>query len=218
MLKAKDFRQRAWAHLGGNWLGKIWGTFAIVTLVCMAINALCSVLSWALVGLAALIVISGPIELGLAIISTNVVRGTEIKTENLFDGFKNNMASAIILWLLNNIFIFLWSLLLVIPGIIKIYSYSMSYFILRDNPAMSQDDARHASMAMMYGNKWRLFCLDFSFIGWIILSGLTFGILSFWVMPYICTAHAEFYQSLLEESAAANPAPQIETTDNSQLL
>ena len=198
MLRARDFRHMAWEHLGGNWTGKIWGTFALVTLLYMVINAVCGGLSWAVVGLAATIVVSGPISLGLAIISTNVVRGEEIKVEQMFDGFKN-MATAIILWLLNTIFIFLWSLLFVIPGIIKTYSYSMSYFILRDNPNMSQDDARRASMDMMHGNKWRLFCLDFSFIGWIILCGLTLGILSFWVFPYIRTAHAEFYQSLIGE-------------------
>ena len=217
MLRAKDFRRRAWAHLGGNWLGNIWGTFAIVTLIYLVIDALGGSLSWALVGLAALIVVSGPLELGLAIISLNVARGVEIKIEQLFDGFKN-MAAAIILWLLNNIFIFLWSLLFIIPGIIKSYSYSMSYFILRDNPSMSQDDARSASMAMMYGHKWRLFCLDFSFIGWIILCGLTFGILTFWVFPYIRTAHAEFYQSLLTKSNSAIPASNSYTADDSELL
>ena len=209
MLRAKDFRQRAWEHLGGNWVGRTWGIFALVTLVYSAIVGACGGLFIAAVGIAAMIIVSGPLELGLVIISTNVVRGTRIEFENLFDGFKN-MGNAIVLWLLNNIFIALWSLLFLIPGIIKKYSYSMSFFILRDNPTMSQSDARRASMAMMRGNKWRLFCLDFSFIGWLILCGLTCGILSFWVNPYMQTAHAEFYQSLLDESATANNVPQIE--------
>ena len=217
MLKARDFRQRAWAHLGGNWLGKIWGTFALITLVYLVIDGVCGGLSWVAIGTAALIIVSGPLELGFAIISTNVVRGNEIKFEEFFDGFKN-MGSAILLWLLNTVFIALWSLLLIIPGIIKSYSYSMSFYILRDNPNMSQDEARRTSMAMMHGNKWRLFCLDFSFIGWLILCGLTFGILTFWVLPYMRTAHAEFYQSLLEEAGVANPAPQTGTTGNEELL
>lgn len=210
MLKAKDFRQRAWEHLGGNWVGNIWGTFAIIMLVLLGVSMVCGGVP--VIGWVASIIITGPLSLGLAIISTNVVRGEEIKIENLFDGFKN-MSTSIILWLLNQIFIFLWSLLFIIPGIIKQYSYSMSFFILRDNPTMSQDEARRASMAMMHGNKWRLFCLDFSFIGWIILDGLTLGLLSFWVGPYIQTAHAEFYQSLVDEAMGANPAHQIEETN-----
>lgn len=214
MLKAKDFRQRAWEHLGGNWIGNIWGIFALVTLLYLAINGVCVGM---VIGWVAIIVISGPLLLGLAIISTNVVRGEGIRIENLFDGFKN-MSTAIVLWLLNGIFIFLWSLLLYIPGIIKYYSYSMSFFILRDNPNMSQDEARRASMAMMHGNKWRLFCLDFSFIGWMILNGLTMGLITFWVFPYMQTAHAEFYQSLLAEAGIANSAPKIDSTDDSELL
>lgn len=216
MLKAKDFRKRAWDHLGGKWLGNIWGTFAIIALIYLAISAAGGVLSMALIGFALLIIVSGPLELGFAIVSLNVVRGHGIKVENIFDGFKN-MASAIILWLINNIFIFLWTLLLIIPGIVKSYSYSMSFYILRDNPEMSQDEARRTSMAMMSGNKWRLFCLDFSFIGWAILCGLTFGILSVWIIPYHQTARAEFYQSLVDAMPqAAEPASATETpaTDN----
>ena len=216
MLKAKDFRKRAWDHLGGKWLSNPWSTFAIIALIYLAISAVGGSLSWLGIGAIALFIVSGPLELSMAIISTNVVRGQEIKVEDTFSGFKN-MGSALVLWLLNNIFIFLWSLLFIIPGIIKAYSYSMSFYILRDHPEMSQDEARRTSMAMMRGNKWRLFCLDFSFIGWAILCMLTFGILSVWVMPYSMTAHAEFYQSLVDAMPqAAEPASATETpaTDN----
>ena len=74
----------------------------------------------------------------------------------------------------------------------------MSYYILIDNPGLSANEARKRSMAMMRGNKWRLFCLDFSFIGWIVLCVLTFGILVFWVAPYQEAARAEFYQDLIK--------------------
>ena len=97
------------------------------------------------------------------------------------------------------VFIFLWSLLLVIPGLIKSYSYAMSNFILADNPTMSANDAITASRKMMDGNKWRLFCLDFSFIGWYLLCGLTFGLLTFFVEPYHQAARAEFYESIRGE-------------------
>ena len=90
----------------------------------------------------------------------------------------------------------LWSLLFVIPGIIATYSYSMSFYILRDNPDMDANAARKASIEMMKGNKWKLFCLELSFIGWMLLSMLTFGILLLWVGPYMETAKAAFYEEL----------------------
>ncbi|MDE7216455.1 MAG: DUF975 family protein, partial [Clostridia bacterium] len=115
-----------------------------------------------------------------------------------FDGFKY-FARSLVLYITNNILIALWSLLFVIPGVIKYCSYSMSYFILLDNPEMSANDARKKSMEMMDGNKWRYFCLQLSYIGWGLLCVLTFGILTLWVSPSMRTATAFFYQSLLPE-------------------
>ena len=205
-MKAKDFRSLAWNSLGCSWTGRIWGTFAVIALLHTVLSAVSGMLMFAVVGLAITIVISGPLCLGLAIVATDAARGYDISVESYFSGF-NNFATSLLLWLLNQIFIFLWSLLFIIPGIVKTYSYSMSFFILRDNPTMSQDEARRMSISMMRGNKWRLFCLDFSFIGWGILCVLTFGILTFWVMPYMQTARAHFYQDLINR-ATAPQAPQ----------
>ena len=83
-----------------------------------------------------------------------------------------------------------------------------------DNPSIAPDAARKASIEMMRGNKWRLFCLDFSFIGWYLLSVLTFGILSFWVLPYHYSATAAFYQSLIAERYS-EPSGQNFNGDNS---
>ena len=109
--------------------------------------------------------------------------------------------------LLNGIFIFLWTLLFIVPGIIKTYSYRLSYYILADNPSMSATEVRKRSIELMRGNKWRLFCLELSFIGWELLCILTLGILSFWVTPYYNAAIAEFYQSLL-------PQKQMQATED----
>lgn len=196
MLRAKDYRNMAWKSLGGSWLGGNWAIFAVITLFESLILAFGGGLSWALIGLAILIIVSGPLSLSNAVISLNVAVGAGVKLEDIFSGFKN-MGTVIILWLLNELFIFLWTLLFIIPGIVKRYSYSMSYFILRDNPTISQEEARYRSIQIMRGNKWRLFCLDFSFIGWEILSLLTFGIISFWVTPYRQTAYAHFYISVI---------------------
>lgn len=98
-------------------------------------------------------------------------------------------------------------MLFVIPGIIKSYSYAMTFYIMADNPEIDGMEAITRSRQMMNGNKWRLFCLDFSFIGWFILCILTFGLLLLYVGPYMEAAHAAFYQSLKGEE----PAPTAET-------
>ena len=89
----------------------------------------------------------------------------------------------------------LWGFLLVIPGIIKYcYSYSMSRFFLIDKPFLSASEARACSVRAMRGYKFKLFCLDASFLGWWILCIPTFGLLALWVAPYHMTARAEFYR------------------------
>lgn len=187
-MLASDYRERAWAALRGK-----WGTMALITLIYMIIVSTCSVIP--AVGQTASLLITGPFALSLATLSLTVLRGGEIKVEMLFDGFRN-FVSAFLLQLVNSLLVMLWSLLFVIPGIVKAYSYAMSTYILADNPEMSQAECRKESMRMMQGHKWRLFCLQFSFLGWSILCALTFGILSFWVAPYMNTATAAFYEDL----------------------
>ena len=90
----------------------------------------------------------------------------------------------------------LWSFLLVIPGIIKSYEYAIIPYILADDAEISSKDAFKKAREMMKGNKWRLFKLNFSFIGWGILCVLTFGVGTFFLMPYVSAASAEFYAEL----------------------
>ena len=191
MLKAKDFRYDAWKKLSGK-----WGTLALITLVVGLITGAVSAIPY--VGGVVGLLLTGPLSLGMALVVRNVIRLQPVAFEQVFDGFKNFL-NAFLLALLNAIFTALWSLLLIIPGIIASYSYRMSFYILADNPNMDANQARKTSIEMMRGNKWRLFCLDFSFIGWYLLCGLTFGILTFWVAPYHECASFAFYQSLLAE-------------------
>lgn len=100
---------------------------------------------------------------------------------------------------LMQLYIFLWSLLLFVPGIIKGYEYRMIPYILAENPGIDANEAFAISKQMMDGNKWNAFVLDLSFFGWIILSLFTCGILSiFYVNPYICMTSAELYVALKE--------------------
>ena len=120
--------------------------------------------------------------------------------------------------ILRDVFIALWSLLLIIPGIVKAYEYRMIPYLLADDPTMTKDRAFAESRAMMRGNKWRAFVLDLSFLGWHILSVFTLGILElFYVAPYEFMADAALYESLrygtpAAEQVAYSNAAQIPTS------
>ena len=193
MKQAKELRAAAWEKKKGR-----WGMLALVFFIYSLIMAACAALSYVVVGAVAVLLLSGPLMLGFTMVCLAVSRRQGASLSKLFEGF-SRFGDSLVLFLLMDIFIFLWSLLLVIPGIIKMYSYSMSWFVLHDRPDLTGNEARKRSMYLMKGHKWRLFCLDFSFLGWYLLSALTLGILAFWVTPYHMTARAEFYQELLAE-------------------
>lgn len=111
------------------------------------------------------------------------------------------LKNTVITMFMMNLFTFLWTLLLLIPGIVKSYEYRMIPYILSENPNISRQRAFEITKDMMNGNKWEVFVLDLSFIGWYILSALTVGILSiFYVNPYVESTNAELYAHLREEA------------------
>lgn len=136
-------------------------------------------------------------------------------TKDLFSQF-DRFGPCFLQMLLRNLFTFLWSLLLVIPGIIKSLGYAMTPFIMAENPEMTAREAIDASQKMMQGHKWELFCLDFSFIGWYLLSALTAGIGSFFLSPYVNAAYAAFYRDKIAPKTAVYAEsyipPQIDVT------
>ncbi len=103
-------------------------------------------------------------------------------------------------FILTSIFTFLWTILLIIPGIIKSYSYSMTAYIVKDMVASGKQvgatDGINASKELMKGHKMDLFIFDLSFIGWFLLGGLTAGIGLLWIVPYYQTAKANFYRHI----------------------
>lgn len=115
--------------------------------------------------------------------------------ETLF-GYFFYWKTAAVSKLLQSVYVLLWSLLFIIPGILAAYSYAMTEFILAENPDLTASEAIAQSKEMMYGNRWRLFCLHFSFIGWDILSSLTLGIGNLWLRPYKQAANAAFYREI----------------------
>ena len=122
------------------------------------------------------------------------------KVGDLFAGFKS-FGKALWLFIVMMFFISLWSLLLVVPGIIKAYSYSQAFFILADNPNMTALEALRESKKIMSGNKWKLFVLELSFIWWILLGSVTFGIAYIWVGPYMYATFANFYLAISSKPA-----------------
>lgn len=113
---------------------------------------------------------------------------------------KNNYLKNVGTLFLRNLFVSLWSLLLVVPGIIKSYEYRMVSYILVDQPELSRKEVFALSKKMMQGNKWAAFVLDLSFIGWNILAAITLNIVGiFYVMPYYQHTDAALYLKLKSE-------------------
>ena len=119
-------------------------------------------------------------------------------TSNMFSYFSGGYSRALSLGCLKWVYELLWSLLFFIPGVVKHYSYAMSFYIAKDNQDLTAEQSIQASMKIMDGHKMDLFLLDLSFIGWILLSCLTMGVGFLFVTPYMENAHAAFYESLVD--------------------
>jgi uncharacterized membrane protein len=148
-----------------------------------------------------LLILGGPFSLGITIFFISFVRKEDVKIENIFKGF-NNFLPAMIAYILQGIFVALWSLLLIVPGIIAGFRYAMTYYILADNPTLDGLEAIRQSKAMMKGNKGRLFVFYLSFFGWYLLVPLTLGIILIWLAPYMSAALALFYEDLKKNTPA----------------
>lgn len=112
-----------------------------------------------------------PVAYGIAIVMFGVFKGKDVDFGVLFEGFQD-YSRIFVTKLLQGIYTALWSLLLVVPGVIKYYSYAMTDYILKEEPEMKNNAAIEKSMAMMENNKMKLFLLDLSFIGWALLVSL----------------------------------------------
>jgi len=140
-------------------------------------------------------IIGGPITLGYAKFNLNIIHRENPEFSNIFSQFER-FGAGFLMQLLRVIYIFLWTLLLIIPGIIATFSYAMTPFAMLDHPELSANQAIGYSKEIMRGNKWRLFCLDISFIGWAFLCLFSCGIGYLWLGPYMEAAHAAFYREI----------------------
>lgn len=142
-----------------------------------------------------LFVIRSIVTIGYAYFNLNLVDNVYASINNLFE-YLSDWKRAIVANLLQTIYIFFWTLLFVIPGIIAGFSYSMTKYILAEHPELTANEAITRSKEMMHGNKWRFFCLKLSFIGWDLLAMISFGIVNLWLVPYKEAAYAAFYREV----------------------
>ena len=183
--------QMARKSLKDKW-GLAIGTFVVYMLIIGAIQTTTEF--FPLVGLL-LLAISGPMALGIAIFSINISRNQDARLEQIFQGF-NNFNTSLGAYLLMLLFTFLWTLLLIIPGIIAVLSYSMTFYILADDNSIGAMEVIDKSKKMMDGYKWKYFCLGLRFIGWSLLCILTLGIGFLWLLPYMQVSMVKFYDDI----------------------
>ena len=141
------------------------------------------------------LIIGGIVSAGYCKFNLDLVDGEEPQLGTLF-AYLPQWKTMVAANLLMTLYTMLWMLLFIVPGIVAIYRYAMANYILAENPELSASEAIARSIELMNGNKWRLFCLGFSFIGWSLLCSLTFGIGSLWLNPYIEAADAAFYRDI----------------------
>ncbi|MBR5335352.1 MAG: DUF975 family protein [Bacteroidaceae bacterium] len=191
---AAYFREQGWSQLSNRWTPAVGVTF-LFSLIGMLVNSAFGTVNLSLVGTFLVL----PIYYSYYVAFLNNKRtGAAIDTDALFVGYNDFQRISLTLALLY-VYTFLWTLLFIIPGIIKSISYSQTVYVLKDCPELSYNQAIERSMAMMDGHKWQYFCLMLSFIGWILLVCLTMGIATLWVTPYMTATMAHFYEYVKEE-------------------
>lgn len=152
-------------------------------------------------------VLGSIVEVGYSRFNLNLADYGPAAFRNLFEYFVS-WKRVLLANFLRQLFISLWSLLFIVPGVIAFYNYAMVPYILAEEPETAAKEALNKSKAMMYGNRWRLFCLRFSFIGWDILNVFTFGIGSLWLTPYKSAAYACFYRDVSGTGKDYMPSPE----------
>lgn len=160
--------------------------------------------------------IIAPLMMGYIYFSLRIARHQEANATMPYRAFTKGVYGRVTLgYFMMTLFIMLWSLLFIIPGIIKSFSYAMMPYIMMDDPNKTWKEALAESKQMMNGHKWDFFVLIMSFFGWILLVALTWGILIVYAGPYMQQAEANFYRALKGEPLYA--APQMNSYDRPQI-
>ena len=198
MISNSQIRQRAREILGGNLFS---GSWLYPVLVGVIVAAISGALSATFVGP---MIVSGLLSVASSRYFLDRVRGNiePKQIETSIDGIKNNVLGSLLTGILYNVFVAIGSMIFVIPGIIFGFSFSMAFYIINDHPEMTAMEAIRESHRLMKGHKMQYFLLNLSFIGWMILGSLCFGVGTLWVSAYMSTASAVFYEELLANDSS----------------
>lgn len=197
-MNYSEIRLNARKALRGKWGVAVLAGIIVSMLPAVADGAFMMLGLLSILGTIAYFMVLGPLEYSYNRMMLRANRGEKIEVGDSFYGF-NDFSRTMMAGIDIYVRTFLWALLLIIPGIVASYSYSMTYYIMNDNPSLTGSEAIKKSKEMMNGHKWELFFLDLSFIGWLLLCIVTLGIASLWVSPYMAAARANFYQKLTNE-------------------
>lgn len=213
MKTNQDYKNEALAALKGHWASAVVATlvYVLVALVSTGGGSLDNffhfspgtIISVAGASVLLAFFIIGPVEIGYVNSMRRLYEeGNGDLTSGMFGFATKNYLHVVWVYFVMAVKILLWALLLIVPGIIKSFSYAMTPYIMVEHPEYSASEAINASCELMRGHKWELFCLYLSFIGWAFLSVITCCIGFFWLEPYISVAQAAFYKDLKACKAA----------------
>lgn len=203
MITRDELKNEALATLRGKWTQPVLAALIVmlVSAFTQGGNQTKSAVFVTLGFLVALLVACN-LQFGFEVAMLRFRRGREDSVnEMLAAGFKEDYGRVLGISLLRAVFICLWALLLIVPGFIKLYAYAMTAYIAEDNPELGPKECLDQSQAMMQGHKMDLFILDLSYIGWILLGFVSFGIGFLWISPWMEMAHIRFYEELKDGNA-----------------
>ena len=195
-MNREALKTRAKQQLGGGIFQSEWLNGVLYTFVASLLSSVGSIITY------------GPVSYALSKTFLRKARYNEkLDISGVIDGFKDDFGGTFLLGLLETIFISLWSLLFVIPGIIKAYAYSFAFYIKADHPEYDWKQCLDESCRMTDGHKGELFMLDLSFFGWLFVGSLVCGVGTLWVSPYIYMTKTNYYLELCGQTAAPYGAP-----------
>ena len=201
MVSNFTLRQNARKQLDENIFKSKW---MMMLVVCGILPVAENIVTMTVLGVVVLIALHGPLYYGMARTQIECVENKKWDITHVFCGFSEDFGQSVLLGFLRGLFTFLWSLLLIIPGLVKSYSYAMAFYIRQEQGGTQKEavDCITESRQMMDGHKWQLFCLDLSFIGWYIVGALCFGFGVLFVIPYHEVSRANFYEALKAQYCA----------------
>lgn len=192
-----DVREDRGGHVTGHGIRENWLDHNLPFFIGLVVAVIIVVLGVLAIAVLISALVINPLAVGIKrFFSLSIVQRAEVKEITYaYDHSYKNVAKTMFF---RDLYTFLWSLLFIIPGIVKAYEYRMVPYLLGEHPEMPMEQAFGMSRELMYGNKWRAFVLDLSFLGWIFLCVITMGALAFfYVGPYIELTQAALYRRLM---------------------